>query len=159
VRIVGIDLAGKPNNPTGFCLLVDSKSEVKLLHTNEEILCEIERANPELIAIDAPFGFPEKGWFREADKLLKEKGFKPLPPVWPGMRPLVERAISLVKFLRHKGYRVIEVFPRASEKILGLQKAGRVNSDRYDALLCALTGKAYLEGNFEDISGIIIPRV
>ena len=60
-------------------------------------------------------------------------------------------------FTRGK-YKVIEVFSRASEKILGLSKEPRKNKDEYDALLCALTAKAYLEGNYEDLDGIIIPK-
>jgi predicted nuclease with RNAse H fold len=74
------------------------------------------------------------------------------------MRLLALRASRLVKVLRERGYNVIEVFSNASEKILGLSKEPRKNKDEYDALLCALTAKAYLEGNYEDIDGLIIPR-
>ena len=44
------------------------------------------------------------------------------------------------------------------EKILGLSKEPRRNQDEYDALLCALAGKAFLEKTFEDLDGIIIPK-
>ena len=68
------------------------------------------------------------------------------------------RASKLVKELVQRKYRVIEVFSSASEKILGLSKEPRKNKDEYDALLCALTAKSYLEGNYEDLGGIIIPK-
>ena len=74
------------------------------------------------------------------------------------MRILVLRASHLVKVLKERKYKVIEVFSNASEKVLGLSKESRKNKDEYDALLCALTAKAYLEGNYEDLDGIIIPK-
>jgi predicted nuclease with RNAse H fold len=78
--------------------------------------------------------------------------------MFPGMKPLVKRAIRLVKRFKDRGHKVIEVFPRASEHILGLERSKRANEHVYDALLCALTGLAYLRGEYEDLEGIIIPK-
>jgi predicted nuclease with RNAse H fold len=76
---------------------------------------------------------------------------------------LVERGIKLASKLRELGYKCIEVFPRATEKILGLKKERRVNKDKYDALLCALTGKYYLNGKYEAVGDeegqIVIPLI
>ncbi len=85
-----------------------------------------------------------------------------MSPLFPGVKILVERAINLIKKLDKK-IEVIEVFPRATEKILGLKKEKRVNKDKYDALLCAITGECYLKGNFEKLGSeeegcIIIPK-
>ncbi|MFQ6055669.1 MAG: hypothetical protein ACE5J3_06785, partial [Methanosarcinales archaeon] len=120
----------------------------------------IEKIKPDLIAIDAPFSFPKTGYFREGDSLLRKEGFHPLSPKFPGMQPLVKRAIKIVKILREKNYKVIEVFPRASEKILGLDKEKKANKHEYDALLCALTGKHYLQGKFRSFGreGIVVPN-
>ena len=158
MKVVGIDLAGKSQNTTGFCLLTESGAETKLLYSDLDILKEIEKIKPKCIAIDAPFWMPKSGAWRPAEEKLLRRGFKPLSPLLPTMRILVLRASHLVRVLRERKYRVIEVFSQASEKILGLTKEPRKNKDEYDALLCALTAKAYLERRYEDLDGIIIPR-
>ena len=165
MRSVGIDLAGLETNETGFCVLDfngEDKVIVKRLLTDREILQEIENVNAEkkidVIAIDAPFDFPKNGLYRSGEIKLLNRGFKPLSPMFPGMKPLTRRGKLLSTILRKEGYLVIEVFSRASEKILGLKKSKRANEDEYDALICALTGKAYLKGEYEDLDGIIIPK-
>jgi predicted nuclease with RNAse H fold len=158
MRVAGIDLAGKPENPTGFCLLTDEGSQTKLLFSDGEILKEIEDSKPDCIAIDAPFWLPRTGIWRTSDEKLLKRGFQPISPAFPTMRLLVLRASNLVKIIRDRGYNVIEVFSGASEKVLGLSKEPRKNQDEYDALLCALTAKAYLEGKYEDVDGVIIPK-
>ncbi len=157
MKVIGIDLAGKDKNPTGFCIMINGKTEVRLLHSNEEILKVVDEIEPDVIAVDAPFSFPEDGYYRDSDNKLQEEGFKPLSPRFPGMQPLVERAMKLVPELR-KNYRVIEVFPRATEKILGLEEK---KTHEYDALLCALTGKYYYEGKFRAIGKeeIVVPNL
>jgi predicted nuclease with RNAse H fold len=59
---------------------------------------------------------------------------------------MAARAQKLVRLLRGRGYRVIEVFPRASEQILGLSKEPRKNQDEYDALIDDPTGFLYTSG-------------
>jgi len=156
--VVGLDLAGKPENPTGFCVLTESGSETKILYKDFEILDEIDRIKPDLIAIDAPFWIPKFGAWRPSEEKLLKRGFQPISTRIPSMQLLAVRARNLVKQLRIKNYKVIEVFANASERILGLTKEARKNEDEYDALICALTGKAYLEGKYEDLDGIIIPK-
>lgn len=158
MKVIGIDLAGKPENPTGFCLLTDEGSQTKLLFSDEEIIKEVEDARPDCIAVDAPLWLPRIGIWRSSDEKLLKKGFQPISPAFPTMRMLVLRASNLVKTLRLGGHNVIEVFTNASEKVLGLSKEPRKNQDEYDALICALTAKAYLEGKCEDLDGIIIPK-
>jgi len=158
MRVVGIDLAGKAENPTGFCLLDETGAKTKLLFSDMEILKEIEETKPDCIAIDAPFWLPQVGIWRSSDEKLLKRGFQPISPAFHTMRLLILRASHLVKVLKERGYKVIEVFSSASEKVLGLSKEPRKNKDEYDALLCALTAKAYLEGKYEDLDGIIIPK-
>lgn len=162
MRVIGVDLAGKPENPTGFCILSDTGAETKLLYSDSEIMKEIESIKPECIAIDAPFWFTKIGTkvmpWRPCDELLIKLGFHPISPALPTMQILTMRAASMIRVLREKGFKVIEVFPRATEKILGLSKEPRKNEHEYDALLCALTAKAYLERKYEDLSGIVIPK-
>jgi len=166
VLVIGIDLAGKPENDTGFCVLESiagrTKTATKILHGDDEILAAVEAAGGkekvDVIAIDAPFSFPKEGYWRRSDRELMERGFKPLSPVFKGMQPLVKRAMNLVAFLRSKGYKVVETFPQAVAQILNMEKSAEANQDEYDALLCALAGKAWFEKKFEDFDGIIVPK-
>ncbi len=165
MKVVGIDLAGKPENDTGFCVFITpdknnplGKCETKLLKSDMEILKEVENEKPDCIAIDGPFWMPKGSHFRRSEELLSKRGFRPVPLSLPTMRMLVMRAGHLVKVLRERKYRVIEVFTQASEKILRLSKEPRKNKDEYDSLLCALTAKSYLEGKYEDLDGIILPK-
>jgi len=164
---VGIDLAGRPENPSGFCTMIEedgnSSTETRLLFSDTDIFTEIEKIKPQCIAIDAPFWIPRSQMgivvpWRNSEQLLLKRGFRPLSPALPTMQQLAERAIRLVNDLRHKGYNVIETFPRAAEIILGLSKEPRKNQDEYDALLCALVAKCYLEKNFENLDGVVIPK-
>lgn len=162
MRVVGLDLAGKETNETGFCLYESiagrAKATLKILISDSDIIQAIEEAKPDVIAIDAPFSFPIEGFFRKSDDLLKQKGFKPLSPVFKGMQPLVKRAMRLIEVLRGKGYVVIEVFPQATEKILNMERASDANEHEYDSLLCALAAKAFFEKKYDDLDGIIIPK-
>ncbi len=154
---VGIDLAGKDKNPTGLCILTDKKSRAFIVFSDDEILKVVDDVKPDVVAIDAPLSFPKQGYYRDGDMALKGMGFNPLSPLFPGMKCLVERGMKLKDVLTGKGYRVIEVFPRATEAVLGLKEK---KSHEYDALLCALTGKYYLQGRFESLGPekIIIPK-
>lgn len=157
MKTIGIDLAGKPENSTGFCVLSEMGSQTRLLNTDLQILREVEIAKPDCIGIDAPFWIPRGPW-RPSEELLMKKGFRPVSLLLPTMRMLALRAGYLIRILRERKYKVIEVFPRATEKILGLSKEPQKNKDEYDALLAALTAKVYLEGRYEDLGGIIIPK-
>ncbi len=65
MEILGIDLAGKPENPTGISILnvpnletLSPDLKFKLLYKDGEILREIKKLKPDLIAIDAPLSLP-----------------------------------------------------------------------------------------------------
>ena len=167
MRAIGIDLAGRSENPSGFCVLIEedgnNSTDTKLLYSDNDMVSEIEKIKPQCIAIDAPFWIPRaptglvSPW-RNSEQLLIKRGFRPLSPALPTMQQLAERASRLVRDLRAKGYNVIETFPRAAEIILGLSKEPRKNQDEYDSLLCALVAKCYLEKNFENLDGVVVPK-
>lgn len=157
MKTVGIDLAGKDTNETGYCVLEDSKLTTTILYTNLDIVTRVKRDDPKIVAIDAPFSYPEEGMYRESDRLLKEAGFKPLSPKFKGMQILVNRAKTIIANLKDD-YKLIEVFPSAAKKILSVKKSDEMSDDEYDALLCALTARKFLKGEFEDLSGIILPK-
>ncbi len=118
--IIGIDLAGKPENPSGWALLKNKTAKTSLVYTNSEILEDIIRSKPILIAIDAPFSLPKIGLLRKADKEMIRKGYRVFPPDLPSMRSLTLRAMRLNTLIAEKGYRTIEVHPTSTRKALNI---------------------------------------
>jgi len=118
--LIGIDLAAKPENPTGWALLQDRLVRTCLLYTDKEILKRINHDKPALIAIDAPFGFAKEGAFRIAEKEIIREGYHVFPPTLPAMVRLTERALRLNKLIAEKRYKTIEVHPTSSRKALGM---------------------------------------
>src|SRR5690606_24326692 len=57
-RILGLDLAGSPRRPTGFCVLRGRRVQVGHVFSEEDILALIAAAAPQLVAIDAPLALP-----------------------------------------------------------------------------------------------------
>ena len=158
MKVVGIDLAGKSENPTGFCVIDDSTVQTGLIFDDETIIKQIEKEKPDIIAIDAPLWMPREGIWRPGELQLIKRGFRPISAVFPTMRLLSLRASNLSKRLTEKGFKTIEVMSKISEKILGLSKQPKSNKDEYEALISALTAKAYLEDKYEDLAGIIVPK-
>ncbi len=173
MKSVGIDLAGFSRNPTGVATIEfngEEKIKTHVLHGDDEIIHFVLSEKPDIVAIDAPFSFPEKGLFRRSELALKRDGFSPLSPLFRGMRPLVERAIKLVRELRSQNIEVIEVLSSATRKVLMIDdkviksKYPYASKDEIDAILCALTGKLFLEGKTKQYGRrendcIVVPRV
>lgn len=169
LKIIGIDLAGKTKNPTGICLLNNDKLVIKIVKTNDQILKTCFDFKPEIIAIDAPI-MKGKPRIRKADKILKK--YKALPPNLPSMIQLTLRGSKLAEKLC-SNFKVIEVFPTATAKILGIhdknykqtaEKLGIIikNKHELDAYLCCITAKLFLEKKALKIGDkqgkIIVPR-
>jgi predicted nuclease with RNAse H fold len=180
--IIGIDLAGKAENPTGWAIWEHRTIKTRLIRNNNEIIEGIARSEPSLIAIDAPFRLPRRGIFRKADKEMITRGYRVFPPTLPAMRKLTVRAVKINKLIAEKGYKTIEAHPASTRKALkmptkdwrsiqtilkntGLQgdlQSHILTSHEIDAITCVLT--AYLHTQFRlktgDAEGgyIIIPR-
>jgi len=192
MKILGIDLAGSEKRKTGICVLNEKlEANCFCVFKDKEILDLIEKERPDLIAIDAPLSLPKKRkslkrkskiHFRECDKELWKFGIKFFPITLGPMRKLTERGIRLRKILEKK-YKVIEVYPGATQDILeiprkqkgfkklkkGLERLGikilkkEPNGDELDAITCAFTGYLYLKGKFLAIGDkkegqIILPK-
>lgn len=185
--IVGIDLAGKEENPSGICVL-DKKLKIKLilksLYSNEAILKEIETWKPSLVVIDAPLSLPQGrcclekdcdcavgGHFRRAEEEIRSYG-RVLPLTFKGMKMLTLRGIKLANKLR-TGCEVIETHPRTVQRTLGfitlehvgkfLELPAEASEHEVDAVLAAVTGYLYLKGCFIQLGDsqegtIIIPK-
>jgi len=152
--VMGIDLAALPKNPTGICMMYENKISLDTVYGDEEIMEIIRKVKMEVIAIDAPL--MEEVKVRDVDKLLKKYGA--MPPTMKGMRKLTERAWELLKKIEKEcDARIIEVFPTATAKILGIYSRKwkemrdilgieARNKHELDAYLCALTACLYREG-------------
>ena len=179
MSVIGLDLAGVENRPSGFCVLEKMKTETCLLHTDKEILQRIKEINPKVIAIDAPLSLP-KGrksieerthvHLRKCDRELLKRRIKFFPITLGPMRSLTKRGIRLKKILE-KNFRVIEVYPGGAQDVLqiprkqkgldnlrkGLEKLGikglnkNMTDHELDAITCAIVGKLFLEKKSETL--------
>lgn len=183
MRFVGIDLAGSPRNPTGFCVLEARGEEnyirTKLLFEDEEIVREVIVAKPRVVAIDAPLTNP--GRPRRCDEELRKYGALPL--TLRGVEKLAERGKTLAEVLRGEGLEVIEVFPTATAKLLGYYSKNELEvqrmllsaklrgdiekkvlrKDELDAIFAAITAYLYFQNMTESVGDeegvIVVPRV
>ncbi len=132
---VGIDLAGSEKRKTGFCVLDERLfAETKVVYTDKEILREVERVSPAVVAIDAPLAMPlgkkslrKKGppHLRACDREVLKLGIKIFPITLGPMRKLTRRGIRLRRKLEERGFRVIETYPGAAQDILGIPRKQR----------------------------------
>jgi hypothetical protein len=181
--IIGIDLAGKPENPTGWALWENRVIKTSLIYTDNEILEGITHNKPTSIAIDAPFSLPKQGILRKADKEMMRKGYRVFPSSLPAMKKLTLRAIRLNKLIAEKGYKTIEVHPTSTRKALNipLKDWGKIQTilaqiglegdltvrtltpHEIDAITAALTAYLHVQNQTEAIGDeqegyIIIPK-
>jgi len=185
--ILGVDLAASQRRATGLCLLhEDMRCKTWLVHLDEEILQAVTEHRPTLAAVDAPLSLPSMSGvshFRACDLELRRRGFRILPVTLGPMRMLTERGIRMRGEMERHGVEVIEVFPGATQDILGLPRKGRdlrmlvkglrrmglrclsnlATGDEADAATCALTGLLYLKGYADQVGEpsegvIVIPK-
>lgn len=161
--VIGIDLAGSDKNRSGFCVIKEEFGQKdiksKTIFTDEEILQEISAIKPTLIAIDAPL--TNKLRDRKCDLEMRKYGSLSLK--LPGMQMLAKRGFNLASKIKEMNYPVIEVFPKATEKIMGIEKSSLSKSeDQADAILAAITGFLHLENKTKEVGDregkIYIPR-
>ncbi len=185
MKILGIDLAGKEENPTGICILNNRELFLETLFSNKDIIDEVILVDPVLVGIDAPLSLPKGrcclkrncecavgGHFRQAERDIRHYG-RVLPLTFPGMNMLTYRGVKLGEQLRVLS-EVFETHPRTNQRILGLSDLtvdlnryfsirGEITDHTLDAALAALTGyfkllNCYLELGDPVEGTIIIPR-
>jgi len=184
LNLVGIDLAGRPEGPTGWALLKERKVFVKELYGDSEILFETIKAEPNLVAIDAPLTLPAHGAMRKADLEMHRRGYPVLPPLFPAMKELTLRAIHLTEELRVEKIKFIEVHPTSTRKALQMplkdwheiQKIFEeielsddwekriLSPHELDAITAAITAHLHMKGKTESIGEpkegfIIVPSL
>jgi predicted nuclease with RNAse H fold len=173
--VVGLDLAGVENRPTGFCTLEGLRAKTCNVYGDEEILKKTLEIAPRLVAVDAPLSLPEGRrsieertniHLRECDKELLKRRIRFFPVTIGPMRKLTTRGISIKKRLENEGIEVIEVFPGGAQDILkiprkqrglkelkrGLETLGIIGlvdgltDHELDAVTCAYVGYLLLKG-------------
>ena len=177
--IVGVDLAGSPKRNTGICSLTGMTiRSYATVYSDVEIISFIDKARPEIVAIDAPLNLPpgrkniedQNGeHFRPCDRELLKRKIRFFPITLGPMRSLTVRGIKLKNALKRKGYKAIEMYPGAAQDVWriprkqnglsklrrGLEKLGlkglnkNMNGDELDAVTGALVGKLFLQGKAE----------
>jgi uncharacterized protein len=174
VNYIGIDLAALPKNSTGAAIYDGSGFSCSTLHDDHQIIDLIFENRPAVVAIDAPLSLPYGRCcfndeccgprkIRVCDRMVISMGYRLFPPGFSFMKQLTLRGIALKKTLDAKGFKVIEVHPRTSMRILqlkGFQEAK--NEHERDACAAALTAYLYDKGECRDIAGpdgtIVLPR-
>ena len=135
VCILGLDLAGSPRRPTGFCVLRGRRVTVGHLFGDDDIFAMVDTVAPHLIAIDAPLGLPAgrccllntcacagTTHFRASDHELRRMGIRFFPITLGPMRQLTQRGIRLKSVLENRGMEVIETYPGAAQDIWGIPR-------------------------------------
>jgi len=180
--VLGIDLAGSPQRPTGMCLLRGVQAQTSVAFSDEDILNTVHQARPDLVPIDAPLSLPKGrrtisdrrgGHFRDCDLELRRRGIRFFPVTLGPMRMLTTRGLALKAKIRAMGYRAIECYPGGAQDVWGLPRQHRdlaglraglrrlgvrgltkvATSDELDAATAALVGQWVLSGRGEMLGG------
>jgi len=180
--VVGIDLAGSPQRPTGLCFLSELKAHTCIAFSDDDILDFVRDARPALVPIDAPLSLP-KGrrtihdrsgeHLRDCDRALLRRGIHFFPVTLGPMRMLTERGLALKGKLAALGYRAVECYPGAAQDLWGLPRQHKdrlglltglrnmglrglkriATSDELDAATAALVGRWSLSGRGTMLGG------
>ena len=169
MKIIGIDLAALEKNPSGVCIVLQINATTFqvvtfLMYSDPEIISLVGNEMPDVVAIDAPLSMPKKGAAREIYKIMRQRGMHAFPELFGFMKQLTKRGINIAKTIKERlGVKVIEIHPRSSlfnmnvskkEVSLNVLRATSINKDELDAFVAALTGLAYLIGEYDELSGI-----
>jgi hypothetical protein len=181
MKIMGIDLAGKEENPTGICIWYLNKvNKVKInlftVYSDDEILEIVNSFQPTIIVFDAPLSLPkgrcclEKncecavgGHFRQSEREIRRYG-PVLPLTFKGMKMLTMRGVGLAGVLSDK-YQLMETHPRTVQKILGfrnlkksLEKYFQIpqnpSEHELDGILAVLSGYFYVNDCFNELGDV-----
>jgi predicted nuclease with RNAse H fold len=176
--VVGLDLAGSPKRPTGFCWLGGPAVETRDLFADDEILEAVAGARPALVAVDAPLNLPpgrasihdrNDSHYRPCDLELRRRKIPFFPITLGPMRGLTERGIVLKGRLEALGIQVIEIYPGGAQDAWGIPRARRdraglrrglsrlglkglrkgASDHELDAATGALVGALFLRGRAE----------
>jgi len=175
MSIIGLDLAGVENRPTGFCILEEMDAETSLMYTDTEILKKIRKITPKIVAIDAPLSLPPGRktleertgpHLRACDRELLKRGIRFFPVTLGPMRKLTVRGINLRNALEVENLITVEVYPGGAQDVLGIPRkqkgleklkegleglgikglSSKMSDHELDAVTCAYVGQLFLDG-------------
>ncbi len=181
-QIVGVDLAGSPNRPTGLCILSGRTARTQVLFEDAEILEAVFRTRPNVVPIDAPLSLPEGRksihdrngtHLRKCDRELQRLGIRFFPITLGPMRMLTERGLEIKKKIEAMGYRAVECYPGGAQDVWniprkqhdmaglrsGLTRLGvkgitaEMDDHELDAVTAALVGRYEVMGKAEMLGG------
>jgi len=180
MRVVGVDLTGSQDKPSGVACLEDSgRVQTVRLKTDLDITAYVREMAPDLVSIDSPLSLPEnpEKIYRDCELELKRRGIGVYWCLLPSMKELTIRGISLTARLRANKFLVIESYPGAAQDILGIPRKSKgiqvlaealaeygikgdlaVSHDELDAITSAIVGQLYLVGKYEALGCLILPK-
>jgi len=180
-KVIGIDLTGSEKRASGVAILWDDNNVLTIrLKSDEHMMTMVRTMNPNLVSIDSPLSLPEDSTkiYRDCELALKRRGIGVYWCLLPSMKALTMRGIALAAKLRDEGFKVIESYPGAAQDILGIPRKNKgiqvlagalagygikgdlaVSHDELDAITAAIVGQLYLEGKYEALGCLIIPKV
>lgn len=135
-KVVGIDLTGSENRPSGWCLLTNNVAETQCLSTDLDLIETTLSCCPDVVSIDSPLSIPkgrlsvsdadpgrdEFGIMRICERILKRRGVNVYPSLIPSMQKLTARGMRLAAHFRSLGVPVIESYPGAAQDIMGIPR-------------------------------------
>lgn len=180
MKIVGIDLTGSEQRPSGVATLYEGgRVTTARIKTDSEIIGWIKVEKPTLVSIDSPLSLPENPnkIYRDCELELKRRGIGVYWCLLPSMKSLTMRGIALARKMREIGLEVIESYPGAAQDVLGIPRKNKgidvlataladygiqgnlkVSHDELDAITAAIVGKLYREDKYEALGCLIMPR-
>jgi predicted nuclease with RNAse H fold len=179
ITIAGLDLAAKPQRPTGIAIAeCDHDCELRLVESkplsDNEIVETLLQYDTRITVIDAPLSLPQKGGYRSVERKFISIGGRLLPLTIKSMRMLALRAMQLASTLRRLNIKVYETHPRSVLRICGVKsgvqlvervsikiysKLDRLAKHAEDALIALAVGVCIhrgCAGFVTDIDGVIV---
>lgn len=180
MKAVGIDLTGSETRPSGVAYLDNHNLEItRRIKTDDELETLVLHIKPDIVSIDSPLSLPEdpNKIYRDCELTLKRRGIGVYWCLLPSMKALTMRGIGLAERLRKRDCMVIESYPGAAQDILGIPRKQKgiallanalvnfgikgdlnVSHDELDAITAAIVGEYYLQGDYEALGSLILPR-
>lgn len=136
IKIVGIDLTGSEQKPTGVAFLKDNYVDTLQINSDDDMVASVVKFKPDLVSIDSPLSLPlgrisvfdddpgrdKYGILRVCERTLKKRGVNAYPTLLPSMQKLTKRGIELADRFRKLGIPVIESYPGVVQDIIGLPR-------------------------------------
>ena len=179
-KVIGIDLTGSEKRASGVAVLWDDNSVLTFrIRNDEHLMSVVRKMKPNVVSIDSPLSLPEDSTkiYRDCELTLKRRGIGVYWCLLPSMKALTMRGIALATRMRGEGFNVIESYPGAAQDILGIPRKNKgkevlagglaeygikgdlaVSHDELDAITSAIVGQLYLEGKYEALGCLIIPK-